>query len=273
MTALLSWVNWLDKAAAVITASSEVTSLPATRLAEPQIRRRWRTVPGITTPSLSVDFGASREIGVLALQQPDDAGGMDADDEARGWMASTDTVRHRLDLVTPGAGALLDTGAVAGGWQPYYGIHIARQASPITARYWRADLSAASLVGTPGYIDLGRAWAGPAWQPTRGNISYGWSRAWDDGSSITRNPRSGLETVGKGPRTRVLTFEFKVLTQADALRLEELQRIAGTSRQVLFAPFDDDRTQPLIGLLQQVPAIAQPNFAAFSAAFQIRQSL
>lgn len=276
MVALLSWINWVDRAATVITASTQAGNLGPRRVANPQMRAFWRTEPGTVTPQIDFDFGSTREIGVVALGQPDNAGGINADGEAIGWMASTDTVRHRLDAVTAGAGTLLDTTAIAGGWATGYGLHAYQAASPISARYWRCNLNAASLAVTPGWIDLGRAWAGPAWQPARGNISYGWGQAFTDGSNVDRNPRSGLEFVSQGPRARVLTFGFQSLNSADAERIKELQRIAGIGGQILFVPAPGDALQPtqaIIGRLAEVQPITQPYFSTFAVTFQIRQSL
>lgn len=276
MPALISWVNWLDRPETVITASSEAPPLLVTRLAEPPLRRRWRTLSGNTSPVLDVDLGRQREVGVLALAQPDDAGGVDAAGEPRGWMASTDTVRHRLDATTAGSGVLLDTGAQAGGWERGYGIHTLRLDAARQARYWRVNLSAPSLATTPAYIDLGRAWLGPAWQPSRGGIAYGWSRAWEDGSAVTTNARSGLDFVDAGPRRRALTFAFNAMSGDDARQIDELQRIAGKSGQVLFIPFPGVATpqaRPVIGRLTEVPPISQPNFATYQVAFQISSSV
>jgi hypothetical protein len=276
MPALISWVNWVDRSSAVITGSAQSGALGPTRLADPQLRARWRTN---VTPQLDVDFGASREVGVIALAQPDDAGGVNADGEARSILASTDTVRHRLDVTTAGAGAVLDTTAIAGGWRDGYGLHLYQPSAPLTARYWRCNLAAASLVSRPGssfFIDLGRAWAGPSWTPTRGNLAYGFSETWADGSEVTRNARSGLEFVDLGPRQRVVSFGFPVLTEADAAQIRELQRIAGLNRQVLFVPFPGagaEKAAPLIGRLTEVQPITLPSFARYAVTFQIRQSL
>lgn len=276
MPALISWVNWLDRASAVITASGQAGNLGPTNLADPQLSRRWRSAAGVVTPQLDVDFGASREVGIIALAQPDDAGGINPDGEARGWMAGTDTVRHRLDVTTAGAGAVLDTTAIAGGWRPGYGYHIHQPAAPLTARFWRCNLNAASLASVPGFVDLGRAWAGPVWTPARGNIAYGFGEAWADGSEVQRNPRSGLEFVDFGPRQRVVSFGFPVLTEADAAQIRELQRAAGLGRQVLFVPFPGagaEKAAPLIGRLTEVQPITLPSFARYAVTFQIRQSL
>lgn len=456
MPALLSWVNWLDRASAVITASSQAGALGATRLAEPQLRARWRTAVGVVAPQLDVDFGASREVGIVALAQPDDAGGVNADGEPRGWMAPADRVWHRLDdgaagltnLVTspelfsaaawtkasstiaggliaspdaggfadqitwtattgrvsqtitvpadtttyrmdvwlrddnagsvnirmragstvrvsgllvnlatgavstasfsnytpenvtvtdygngwwrvgfsmpnvsqpdirfdiaantavstrvfawgaqlvpgtmamgyrgstatpgingPGVGSALDTASIAGGWRSGYGMHVYQPASPINARYWRCNLNAASLASVPGFVDLGRAWAGPVWTPARGNLAYGFAESWTDGSLVERNPRSGLEFVDLGPRARMLNFAFSALTESDAAQIRELQRVAGLNRQILFVPFPGDGPDlaaPIIGRLTEVPPITLPRYARYAVTFQLRQSL
>jgi hypothetical protein len=191
-------------------------------------------------------------------------------------MAASDTVRHRLDVTTAGAGAVLDTTAIAGGWRTGYGLHVYQPASPLTARYWRCNLNAASLASVPGFVDLGRAWAGPAWTPSRGNLAYGFGETWADGSEVTRNARSGLEFVDIGPRQRVLSFGFPSLTEADAAQIRELQRIAGLNRQILFVPFPGEgpeRAAPVIGRLTEVPPITLPRYARYAVAFQIRASL
>lgn len=276
MPAIISWLNWLDRAATVITGSTQAGNLGPTNLADPQLAKRWRSAPGNTTPQLDVDFGAAREVGIIALAQPDDAGGVSADGEARGTMAGTDTVRHRLDVTTPGAGALLDTTAIAGGWRAGYGLHLYQPGAPVTARYWRCNLDAASLAAAPGFVDVGRAWAGPVWTPARGNFSYGFGETWADGAEVTRNARSGQEFVDLGPRQRVLSFGFPVLTEADAAHIRELQRIAGLNRQVLFVPFPGagaEKAAPVIGRLTEVQPITLPSFARYAVTFQIRQSL
>lgn len=271
---LLSWVNWLDRAGASITTNSETGGLGVTRLADPILRRRWRTSPGVVNPVLSVDLGQPREVGVLALAQPDDAGGIDADGAARGWMRSPpDNVRHRLDATAPGAGGLYDTGLIPGGWVPGYGMQASVLPAAVSARHWRADIEGWSQAPGTGYLDLGRAWIGPAWRPSRGNVAYGWGRQRADGAVISANSRSGIEFVDRGPRQRVITFSLPNLSAEDADALDQLQEVAGTSRQVLALIDPDDPKTWIIGRLVEVPAITQPGFDLHATTFQIRQTL
>ncbi|RVT97891.1 hypothetical protein EOD42_08865 [Rhodovarius crocodyli] len=273
---LLSWVNWLDRPGVSITTNSETGGLGVTRLADPILRRRWRSAAGIINPVLTVDLGALREVGVLALAQPDDAGGVDAMGDARGWMRSTDEVRHLLDAATPGGGGVLDTGAQPGGWVPGYGMHMLVPPAALSARQWRAEIGGWSLAAGVGYLDLGRAWIGPAFRPARGNYAYDWGWAMEDGAVVSTNSRSGLDFVDRGPRRRLLTFTLPTLTTAEAEAVRELQRIAGTGRQVLAAIQPDTPAQQanwIIGRLTEIQPITQPAFGVHRASFSIRQSL
>lgn len=113
---LLSWVNHLDATATSIVSSSAVADLGPARLKDPQARRRMRTEPGASSVSLSIDLGSDKEVGVLAVLQPDDAGWIDDDGEAVGFLDPvTDTIRHRLGR----RGAALDLNFVAGTYREF----------------------------------------------------------------------------------------------------------------------------------------------------------
>lgn len=298
---LLSWVNHADAAATTITSTSAVVGLGPERLKDPQVRRRMRSAPGNTAPTITVNLGTYKEVGVLAVVQPDDAGAIDADGNPTGFLAASDVIRHRLDFpfLPPGTGALYDSASdfgsytgpalsfnfAAGSYSEYqatsgivagYGLHAQVLPATVTPQYWQIDISAPSLAPTPGYVDLGRLWIGPAFRPTR-NFAYEWTDAWDDLSTVTSVDRSGLEFVDRGPKRRVLTFALKSLTAAEAkVTVKELGRIAGTSGQVLFIQEPDGPYQgyeAILGRLVEVAPITQPNFVMYERVFQIRQSL
>ncbi|MDW7555367.1 hypothetical protein D9623_33555 (plasmid) [Azospirillum brasilense] len=299
---LLSWVNHLDAAATVVSSSSYATGLGPERLKDPQARKRMRTAAGVVTPTLSVDLGSTKEVGVLAVLQPDDPGYIDADGNPVGYMASTDTIRHRLDATTAGTGALYDSqyyrdasyiaatldlnftaqsyrefqNDVSSGIVSGYGLSAHVLPATVQPRYWQCDVSATSLSTTPGYLDIGRLWVGSAWRPTR-NFAYEWSDEWTDLSETTQVRRSGQEFVDFAPKKRVLTFGLKALTEPEAkVFMKELGRIIGTSKQVLFIQEPNGAYQgyeSIIGRLVEVSPITQPNFALYERVFQIRQSL
>ncbi|MGB4101077.1 MAG: hypothetical protein WBK91_04135 [Alphaproteobacteria bacterium] len=273
---LFSHVNWVQRPETSVAASSATVQNPATNLQQSYLRRRHRTLAGVTNYNLAFDFHQARDIGVIALAQPDDAGYLDSAGVAVGAFAATDTVRHRLDLTTAGAGALLDTGAVAGNWAAGYGLHVHVPSSPITARYLNIDINAPSLLTTPAYCDLGLVWAGTMFRPAA-NFSYGWSHVWQDGSAISRNQRSGLTLVDNAAKFRVLTLGLKSLREAEAKQtFLEFQRVIGLGGLLLCIPEPEDGYSPrqaIIGRLAQVAPITQTDFVQYDATFQIIQNL
>lgn len=267
----LSFINWVDESA--IGASAGPLSLPGTNLADPVVQARYRAAG--TACTVQVDFGGPREVGVLALAQPHDAGGVDARGEALGHLAPTDTVRHRLDLDQVGAGAVLDTGALPCRVAHGYGLHVLWLPAPVTARWWRFDVSAPSL-GAIGAIDLGRAWAGPAVVPEN-SFSYGWGDLWEDGTVVTTAPRSGVQLGDLRWRRRRINLGFPALTRAEAKGVvKELGRVIGLRRQVLFSPDPggpDEPTEAILGGLADCTPIDQANAIDFAKAFSIVQAL
>jgi len=179
----------------------------------------------------------------------------------------------------PGVGRAFLGPAEAGGWQPGYGVHVRALAAPVQARFWRADFWGAGQ----GFIDLGRAWTGPAWRPSRngartGGINADWRWEYRDGSEVTRNPRSGIEFVDAGPRQRAASFGLRLTSDEDAAAVREMTRVAGQGGQVLFVP-RLSAGQPalgqeaMIGRLERLDPLAQPFFRVFDAAFTVRATL
>lgn len=254
----LSWVNWVDNPAAILTASQEVSSLSVNNLADPIIGRRWRTTS--TTASVTIDFGANCAIGVLALRFPRDTA-----------FPLSGTIVHKLDVAggTPGAGATYNSASVPIGAVDGYGYHIHTPPTAKVARYWRFTFAAA---GVP-FIDVGRAWAGAFWRPLY-NIVYGYDDGWDDLSRITNSQRSGSEFVDERPRQRSFTFGLNALSKTERDDLREMQRIVGISKQLLFVkdPVSPSR-ESVLGRMAASTPIRHTNLPIFSKAFTVRESL
>ncbi|HEV7371477.1 hypothetical protein [Arenibaculum sp.] len=269
----LSYINWVDQPETRMAGSAGPLTLPATNLAEPIAQRRWRATS--TAVHGIVDFGQPREVGVLALLQPHDAGGIDGRGEPVGHLAPADTVRHRLDLDAPGTGALLDTGPLACRVARGYGLTLLWLDAPVVARWWRFDLDAPSL-GAVGFVDLGRAWAGPAVRPEN-SFAYGWGSLWDDATIVTTAPRSGIRLKDLRHRRRRVNLGFPALTRAEAKEtFEELSRVVGLRGQLLFSPDPGgghEPTEAILGELLDCSPIEQSNAALFAKSFSIIQAL
>jgi len=257
----LSWVNQIDASATTLSASSTAGDLSISNIATPIIGRRWRTT-SMTAYGLA-DFGSDKTIGLLALVFPRDTA-----------FPTTGTITHALDADggTPGSGAVLDeavninatNGPVAG-----YGYHVYKLATPVSARYWRFTFD---VSGVP-FIDVGRAWAGDAWQPDL-NIAFGYGDEWGDLSRVSRSTRSGAEFIDERPRQRAFAYSLEALSAGERDDLREMQRIIGISKQLLFVKDPDSpATETVIGRIDQSTPLLQPYFSLSSKAFTVRESL
>lgn len=273
---LLSWENKCQLSAATLTASADNSSLPVSNLKTPIAKVRYRTPAGTTGFTVTVDFGSVQSIDVLAIQQPDDAGGIDADNEPRGFMAATDTVLHTLDNVTAGAGSLLNSGVIQGNWVEGYGLHYYVLPAPVLARYWQFTINAISLASL-GFVDLGLIWAGLGWRPTY-NMIFGYQFGFEDVPDISVQPRGLIEFVDDTATRQICQLGFDSLTQAEGINsMLELQRKAKRQNQVLFLENPEDTVygtrRGMIGRIRETTPISIPTFAQMQKTFTINQSL
>lgn len=213
---MLAWVNRVDTAA--ITASSEAGNLVADNLRAQPISVRWRTTD--LNAYVDFDFGADVEIGVVALRfyRP-------------GLGTIGGTITHTIDADggTPGAGAVYDSGAIDANVDADHGYHLHLLPTAATGRYWRCALD----LSGPSFVDIGRAWAGPAFQPTL-NVAYDYADFWRDetGLNAVVARRSGRAFLDNQPARRVLELPFQPHPD-DAQSFRDLDRMAGTKSQVL----------------------------------------
>lgn len=256
--ALLSWVNHVDGADAILSASQEVGDLGASNLANPIVGRRWRTTS--MTGWAQIDFGADKDIGVLALRFPRDT-----------TFPTAGTVRHYLDVDggTPGTGAAYDSTAVSIGATDGYGYHVHIPSTTKTARYWRFQFSVSGL----SYLDVGRAWAGEAWRPTY-NMPLGYDDEWEDLTQVARSIRSGAEFVDLRDRRRRFVFAFEALSESERDDMREFGRLTGVGKQWLLVKDTTDWTmETILGRIASTTPIRHVDVPIFSKAFEIRESL
>lgn len=230
MGAWVSTSNWVDASSATITASDGPGDLLPANLANRYAYRMWRDATleeGDTDAWFKVDFGQAREVGCLVLLFP--RSNLPGNYDAQPSFVSSDTVRHRLDLTTPDAGALLDTGVQASGVVTGLGYHVYKLSSPVTARYWRCDLDAISRAAN-GYVDICRAWAGPVLEPAIG-VDYGATQLWDSGSQVARAARGVADFVDLRESLRSYTMTFSWLSAAERDTLDDFERIMTTAGQ------------------------------------------
>ena len=261
MVANLSWVNHVDAAATVLTASNTAGDLSIENVADSIIGRRHRTT--VLTAHGQADFITDKTIEMVALIFPRDT-----------TIPTAGTVTHTFDADggTPGAGVALDSGAVAIGAVDGYGYHVYKPANAVTARYWRWTFNITGVT----FIDTGRAWAGEIFQPTF-DISFGYGDEWVDLSRVSAARRSGAQYVDERARARVFSFALNALSEAERDEIREFGRIAGRSKQVLFVK---DPAAPaketVLGRMAQTTPLLRPlvtSTALYSKLFTITESL
>lgn len=274
---VLSFQNYVADVTTAINANgAEVFGLSAARLKDTQVRKRWRTPLGTIAPNLDLDFGYSRAVDVVAFAQPVDAGLLDGNRQAAGFMAPSDTVRHQFSNAVAGAADVYDTGVVACNVKAEMGVHARVLPAQISARFWRMSPNAASLAGSVNYLDIGVAWCGKKFVPKK-NMQFGYNWSFGDLSSVSNVQTSGLDYVRYGFKRRNIVFSFDALDADDAEIISMMQRYVGTSGQVLFIPDPDDVVsdfaQPIIGRLTDSNPTAHPSYGIYTKSFSLLQSL
>ena len=254
---ILSWVNLIAQSGTVLSASGASGNMPIENISDPRPGKRWRA-------SSTSDYGqavlsSDQEAGIFALRFPRDVtlpGG---------------AVRHYLDLAsgTAGAGVVDDSTAISLGLVDGYGYHVWTPSAARTFAQWRFQFAATGV----GALDVGLAWAWASWSPTN-NVEYGMDDAWEDLSAGTQGVRSGSMFFDKRPKRRKFAFSLGAILTSERDTVRELQRIAGTSSQVLAVIDPDDAPkQTIIGTLTQVSPLRYTNFNLSSKAFEITESI
>jgi hypothetical protein len=142
-----------------------------------------------------------------------------------------------------------------------------------TARYWEISITDES--NDDGYIQIGRIFAGPAFQ-AENDASSGMPCRWVDLSETTRSESGALWGVSR-PAYRMSDMLFPVLTADEGKWLHDIQRQARTTQEVMFCPFpgDDDLNQhySFLGRLREMTAIEFPYAGYNSAPLTIEELL
>lgn len=211
---LLLWDNQAD--AALLSAGSEIATLPGANVQQTHLSRKWHTQAGVKSSFLVFDMLSSVACALLAVLGTN--------------LTAAATLRLRASDADPTAqdGQRLDTGTISAGVKAGYGA--AYQAfAAASARYWRLDLTDTSV---PDNLQVGRVALGPSWQPSVGQL-YGWSVTPLDPSEIAES-YGGQEYADERPQRRVLQFTLSWMDEAEMYgNAFALARAAGVVRDVL----------------------------------------
>ena len=215
----IGWDNLID--AATLTAGSQKASLPVQNLQSNPTSKKWHTAAGVSSSHFLADLGSAQACNLLMLAKSN----LTASATIRVRASTSDATAESGDLLDTGAGSPLE--GVDAGCDPNYGSVLVIFDASVTARYWRVDLAD---TGAADNLQIGRAFLGPAWQPTRGML-YGWGNAWGDESTVRRTD-GGQDIVNERARRRQLQFRLSFMNEAEmygnAFELARAQGITGS---------------------------------------------
>ncbi len=254
----IGWDNKSD--AALISAGSQVTTLPASNVQAAHVSKKWHTLAGVKSSYLLLDMLAAVSCALLGVLGSN--------------LTATATFRLRASNTdaTAAAGDLLDTGTISAGVKTGYGA-IYYSFNAVSARYWRLDLTDASL---PDNLQVGRLFLGPCWAPSE-NQEYGWNVTALDDSDLVES--YGLQTYAdEKPQRRQLQFSLAFMNEAEMYgNAFALSRAAGRVRDVLAVQDSINGAylseQSVWGLLTETTQLIHETSKTFRQKFTIKERL
>jgi hypothetical protein len=246
-------------------------SLPVTNVADRRLSRVARSSNALAASTqFEVDLKTARDVGLVALLLPN--------------ISSVGTVRVRASNSAGSFGSpVYDSGTVTV-WPAGETAETMEGLTPVfvdlltlssACRYWLVEIT--DTANTAGYLEVARLVLAKAWQPSR-NMAYGarlpleteTERMVTDGASAVYNER---------PTRRSYEFDLALLPEAEIMDSGfELQRIAGTSRQIFFV-FDPDDTgkrmqqRAFLSVLRALTAVDFVSYDMHSMPFQLVEEL
>jgi hypothetical protein len=180
-----------------------------------------------------VDLGTARAIRLVALPTHNFTSSATVEVDAGTSLGASDVLNGSALAAYPSG----ETAETLEGLNVGYVLILA---SPTTARYWRIKIVD---TGNPaGYIELGRVFLGPAYQPTI-NAAYGLRQGWEDDSTASHSD-GGATILQEKRKRRWATFMLPEVTETEALgNLFPLAHRQGTTRQCYFVFDAADSTQ------------------------------
>lgn len=217
---LIAWDNKADSA--VLSASSELASLPASNIQHVHLSRKWHTAAGVKSASLTLDMGSSVSCGLLGVFGTN--------------LTSAATLRLRGSNTDPTgvAGEKYDSGTVSAGvHDDFHAIY--KAFTEAAARYWLLDLADTAL---PDNLQVGRLFLGPKWAPSPGQ-SFDWVPSVDDPSKVEESD-GGQLYAEELPKKRRLAFALNWLDEPQAMdNAHKLIRAVGITKGAVVIPMEN----------------------------------
>ena len=153
-------------------------------------------------------------------------------------------------------------------------IHVL--SSTITSRWWTIEI--VDTTNIAGYIDIGRLFIGPAWQPTH-NFNFGQSISTESSVTVNYTLDNTLYYNYSSPYPmRVANFTLACLSETEAMEaVFDLVTFCDLYQEVVYIYDPSDTTNMIrrrfMGTLRKLSAIEQPEaYNNFSASFEIKEA-
>lgn len=142
------------------------------------------------------------------------------------------------------------------------------------ARYWRLEID--DTTNPAGFVQIGRVFIGPAWQPTF-NMSYGASLGWET-KTEAQEAMGGAEYFQRRTPFRVARFALDWMSQDEGFaNAFEIQRRAGIDQEILWIHDPSDSVHALrrrfLGRLRALSQIEYPYPNINKSAFELKELL
>ena len=280
---LLAWGNRAD--AATLSGGSWSVTLPLNNLKNRQVQRVARsTNDDLTSTQFVVDNGSIKAVQALALVVHNLSA------PAKYRITGNDSAVFTTPLYDSGwldvwpAGIIpveqleweddnFWLGTMTAEQRAGYNVPLVHMLTTAQSlRYWQFEFD--DTTNPAGYVQFGRLFMAPAFQPVY-NASYGASMGYEDPTEVA-TALSGAEYFDIRGRYRVHSFSLEFLNSNEAHnQVLELQRLQGTSGEVLIVPNVTDSTtfvqRSFVGRMQKLSPVSQPYFSAWSTSFEIKE--
>lgn len=232
-----------------------------------KVARSTNALAASTT--VSADLGSLRNLRLLALL----GSNLSAAATAR-WQLYTDSGYTQLVHDTgalPVPWAALDA-EVLTNWRPdFYHVLPSTQ----SGRYLRVEII--DTANPAGYVEIGRALAMPAWQPTI-NLAYGNPLHYDHSATVVERALGGPRYAGRRRPLRSQTVQLDALSSAEAHQaILEMQRTLGRDGELFFVHDPDAsdfylRQRSFLATMDEANPLEQPYFANYASSLTLLET-
>ena len=182
----------------------------------------------------------------------------------------TSAATYRIRLGSTSAVTDFDTGTLSAGIISGYNYFPVLLGADQTCQYARIDLTDTSL----SFIDVGRIFGGPAWQPSIGS-SFGARFGYLDLGISQKTPAGQIVTTKSAGRPRFEEFSLEYLSETEAIdNLLNIDRAAGTNADIAVLIDPDNRLieRSVYGPYIVTPITHQLS-TSYAKQFQVEQRL